>query len=156
MGVRGRGAWGSGAAAVALLAAGCAAGGPAFDEDGFDRPRPTVVASSAGQDQEESLDVAPRIPEGETVLAIENVQGGRELEFLGGVREGALGFAVSCRGTGTVTVSYDPAGLSFPLTCEQARTNSVYNRFETVRARKEASVRVDAPSTLRWSMSVGQ
>ncbi|MER7959505.1 MULTISPECIES: hypothetical protein [unclassified Streptomyces] len=63
---------------------------------------------------------------------------------------------VACQGKGTVTVSYAPAGLSFPLKCVDGEVSTTYNQIELKHDRDSASVNVQAPSSVRWAMSVGQ
>ncbi|MEU7039404.1 hypothetical protein ABZ958_38060 [Streptomyces sp. NPDC046237] len=63
---------------------------------------------------------------------------------------------VACQGIGTINVSYTPAGLSFPLQCVDGEVSTTYNQIELKHERESASVYVQAPSSVRWAMSVGQ
>jgi hypothetical protein len=79
-----------------------------------------------------------------------------EVPLKGGVRKGPLGIMVACQGKGTVTVTFAPSGLSFPLECVEGEVSTTYNQIELKHERESASVSVQAPSTVRWAMSVGQ
>ncbi|MFC5802092.1 hypothetical protein [Streptomyces formicae] len=79
-----------------------------------------------------------------------------EVPLKGGVREGALGIMVTCQGNGTVNVTFAPSGLSFPLHCSDGDVSTTYNQIDLRYERESAFVKVQAPSTIRWAMSVGQ
>ncbi|MBL3670783.1 hypothetical protein JL475_33465 [Streptomyces sp. M2CJ-2] len=74
----------------------------------------------------------------------------------GGIRPGALSVLVNCQGEGTLTVSVDPVGLSFPLECVDGEVSSTYNELALKQTRPQATVKVEAPSPVRWSLTIGQ
>ncbi|MFD0368508.1 hypothetical protein [Streptomyces sp. NPDC127114] len=103
-----------------------------------------------------SVETAPKLPDGTSLAEVANAQGNREVDLKGGVHRGPLGIIVSCQGKGTVNVTFAPSGLSFPLNCVEGQVNTTYNQIELKHERTSASVSVQAPSTVRWAMSVGQ
>ncbi|MGW7431305.1 hypothetical protein ACWGIN_17315 [Streptomyces sp. NPDC054861] len=142
--------------AIALLSVGCT---PDDAKEGQKPTTPTVAPSSAlpsGPPPSGSVKTAPKLPDGKALAAVANVQGNGELPLKGGVRKGPLGIIVSCQGKGTVKVTYAPSGLSFPLNCVEGQVHTTYNQIELKHERKSASVNVQAPSSVRWAMSVGQ
>ncbi|MFD9033515.1 hypothetical protein ACFVZW_20530 [Streptomyces sp. NPDC059567] len=55
-----------------------------------------------------------------------------------------------------MTVTFAPSGLSFPLRCVEGEVSTTYNQIDLKQDRESASVSVQAPSPVRWAMSVGQ
>ncbi|MGA4979383.1 hypothetical protein [Streptomyces cinereoruber] len=141
--------------AVAFLSTGCT---PDNAEESK-KLSPSSAQSSASASEENpsgSVETAPKLPDGKVLAAVANVQGNRELDLKGGVRKGPLGVIVSCQGKGTVNVTYTPSGLSFPLQCTEGKVSTTYNQIDLKQERPSASVNVQAPSSVRWAMSVGQ
>ncbi|MEU7291741.1 hypothetical protein AB0A76_00830 [Streptomyces exfoliatus] len=91
-----------------------------------------------------------------SLAAVANMQGNMEVALQGGVREAPLGIMVSCEGKGTMNVTYAPAGLSFPLQCVNGTVSTTFNQIDLKQKRASASISVQAPSSVRWAMSVGQ
>ncbi|MEU4068321.1 hypothetical protein AB0F25_39015 [Streptomyces wedmorensis] len=146
-------------ASVSFLSVGCTADG----EEGKTRPSASATSSSprantTGTEEEPSGSVTtpPKLPDGKTLAAVANVQGNMEIPLKGGVREASLSIMVSCQGKGTVTVTYAPSGLSFPLKCVEGMVSTTYNQIDLKHKRESASVSVQAPSSVRWAVSVGQ
>ncbi|MEU6376554.1 hypothetical protein [Streptomyces sp. NPDC046909] len=120
-------------------------------------PEATAEATRRAENVEgESVTEAPQLIDGETVTSVTDVRGSRAVEIKGGVRPGAVGIAVNCRGEGTLTVELHPVGLSFPLKCVAGEISSTYNQIDLKKAREEAWVQVTAGSGVRWALSVGQ
>ncbi|MEU2430512.1 hypothetical protein ABZ611_13570 [Streptomyces sp. NPDC007861] len=104
----------------------------------------------------DSVTKAPAVPDGKVIAAVENGSGSKVLELQGGFSSGNLAVAVNCEGKGTLQVTLEPVGLSFPMKCKDGEVFSTYNQFALKRARQEASVSVQASSKVRWSMTVAQ
>lgn len=67
-----------------------------------------------------------------------------------------LAIQVNCQGKGTLKVFIEPVGVSFPLECVEGEVSSTYNEMRVKGARAEGSVRVSAPSDVRWALTVDQ
>ncbi|WP_237749418.1 hypothetical protein [Streptomyces sp. SS] len=117
-------------------------------------PRPSATATE--EEPSGSVTTAPKLIDGKSLAAVANIQGNMEVPLKGGVREAPLSIMVSCQGKGTVTVTYAPSGLSFPLQCVDSTVSTTYNQIDLKHKRASASVSVQAPSSVRWAMSVGQ
>lgn len=104
----------------------------------------------------ETVTKAPVLPDGEVVAQAVNVTGNREMDIRGGIKAGPLSVLVNCQGQGTLTVSVEPAGLSFPLECVDGEVSSTFNQLSLKRARDHGTVSVTAPSRVRWALTVGQ
>jgi hypothetical protein len=150
--------------ATALLAAvmalsGCTGGqGDAAPRSRTPTPRRT---SSPAPDRAEhvpgeSVTKAPALVEGKVKAQAANAQGDRELEIRGGIKAGPLSILVNCQGKGTLKVSVQPLGLSFPLTCVDGEVSSTLNKIDLKRSRGYGTVNVTAPSRVRWAVTVGQ
>ncbi|MFC7927875.1 hypothetical protein [Streptomyces cinereoruber] len=139
--------------AVAFLSTGCTTD----NAEESKKPSSSSAQPSASEENPSgSVETAPKLPDGKVLAAVANVQGNRELDLKGGVRKGPLGVIVSCQGKGTVNVTYTPSGLSFPLQCAEGKVSTTYNQIDLKHERTSASVNVQAPSSVRWAMSVGQ
>ncbi|WP_235192986.1 hypothetical protein [Streptomyces viridochromogenes] len=99
---------------------------------------------------------APVLPEGEVVAQAVNATGNREMDIRGGIKSGPLSVLVNCQGQGTLTVSVEPVGLSFPLECVDGEVSSTFNQLSLKRARDHGTVSVTAPSQVRWALTVGR
>ena|GEM_PF-6052700 len=97
---------------------------------------------------------APVLPEGKVVARAVNAVGNQELEIRGGA--GPLSVLVNCQGKGTLTVSVEPGGLSFPLECVDGEVSSLLNQLALKRTGDHGTVSVTAPSRVRWALAVGR
>jgi hypothetical protein len=118
--------------------------------------RPTQASSKAEQAGGESVTRAPKTVEGKSLLSTASRTGNATLPLAGGLKEGTLGLQVNCQGKGTLTVSLEPSGVSFPLECVPQEVTSTYNQVRLKRARGEATLQINAPSTVRWALTVEQ
>lgn len=142
---------------AALLSTGCTsddkAGAPPASS-ASEKPHGKTTSPTVGK--KESVEVAPKIPDGTTIAAVANAKGGMEVPLKGGVHKGPLGIMVTCQGKGTVNVSFAPSGLAFPLKCVDGEAITTYNQIDLRYDRGSASISVQASSGVRWAMSVGQ
>ncbi|MEJ8670357.1 hypothetical protein OG331_23925 [Streptomyces sp. NBC_01017] len=99
---------------------------------------------------------APVLPDGKVVAQAVNATGNREMEIRGGIKAGPLSVLVNCQGQGTLTVSVEPVGLSFPLECVDGEVSSTFNQLSLKRARVHGTVSVTAPAGVRWALTVGR
>lgn len=125
-------------------------------------PRPTASpAGSPASDRAEhvpgeTVTKAPVLPDGKVVAQAVNATGNREMEIRGGIKAGPLSVLVNCQGQGTLTVSVEPVGLSFPLECVDGEVSSTFNQLSLKRARVHGTVSVTAPAGVRWALTVGR
>ncbi|MDN3258915.1 hypothetical protein QWJ26_03660 [Streptomyces sp. CSDS2] len=149
--------------AVAVLAVGCGnddSDAPGTSRKGPARPSSSSVRTPSPDRAEhipgETVTKAPALPAGEVVAQAVNAAGNRELEIAGGLKSGPLAVLVHCKGKGKLTVEVEPVGLNFPLECVAGEVSSTYNQLDLKNTRGQGTVSVTAPSTVRWSITVGQ
>lgn len=78
------------------------------------------------------------------------------LPLAGGLKKGPLGLQVHCQGKGTLTITVEPTGLSFPLECVAQEISSTYNEVRLKRDRGEATIQINAPAAVRWALTAEQ
>ncbi|MFJ4522698.1 hypothetical protein ACIP4Y_17395 [Streptomyces sp. NPDC088810] len=150
-------------AAVAALTVGCTASdgatpdarhasSPSSASSSTQSPTPGRAEHVAG----ESVTKAPTLPDGNVVVKAANVTGNREMDIKGGLKAGPLSVMVNCQGEGELTVRVEPAGLRFPLKCVAGEVSSTYNQLNLKHTRAQGTVRVTAPSGVRWAITVGR
>ncbi|MET8097645.1 hypothetical protein ABZV29_14385 [Streptomyces sp. NPDC005236] len=155
------------AAALALALTGCTAdrnnsAAPATASSRASSPASSPKASPASDRTQylpgESVTKAPDLPDGKVVARTANAHGNAEIDVPGGIGPGSLSIAVNCEGRGTLNVSVDPTGLSFPLTCAAGKVSGILNRLDRRHAdsHAHATVTVTAPAGIRWSLTVGR
>ncbi|WP_234439841.1 hypothetical protein [Streptomyces bicolor] len=82
--------------------------------------------------------------------------GSRSLGFGKGDEGDALIVAVRCQGKGTIKVTVRPADVNFPLECLEGEVSAIHNQFTVSGVEDKGTVSVEAPTTVRWSMTVGR
>ncbi|MFF7643648.1 hypothetical protein ACFZCX_25800 [Streptomyces canus] len=121
---------------------------------------PSPTKSSAPDSVEhipgETVTKAPVFLDGKAAVQTANVRGSEELEVPGGLKAGHLAILVNCQGEGTLTVSVQPVGLSFPLECVKGEVSSIFNQMDLTNAHTYGTVKVTASSRIRWALTVGQ
>ncbi|WP_406100677.1 hypothetical protein OG698_00380 [Streptomyces sp. NBC_01003] len=99
----------------------------------------------------------PELDGTETVAGRQSgTRGGRTLEYRKGEKGQDLIIAVRCRGKGEIKVSLNPVKVSFPLKCVGGEVTTTYNQVGVAGVEKKGTVSVQAPSTVRWSMTIGR
>ncbi|QQM41146.1 hypothetical protein [Streptomyces liliifuscus] len=87
-------------------------------------------------------------------------RGGGTFEFGEGEKGDALIIAVRCQGKGEIKVSVKPVNVGFPLECVDGEagttTSTTYNQVGVAGVEKKGTVSVLAPSSVRWSMTIGR
>ncbi|MFF5360939.1 hypothetical protein ACFY4I_16340 [Streptomyces scabiei] len=122
---------------------------PAADSGEGDEAAVTETAAEVAPD----LDMAERI-----VLRRDGTRGSASMEF-GRARKGdgkTLTVGAQCEGKGEIEVSLRPMGGSFSVTCRDGEVSGDYNQLSVEDADRAGTVTVNAPSTVRWSLSVGR
>jgi hypothetical protein len=122
------------------------------------RPSPDAAIETPSVDSAQpSVDQPPELDGTETVAAEQGVtHGSRSIEFEKGKKGDALIIAVRCQGKGTIDVTVRPAEVSFPLHCLDDEVSTAYNQVGVSGVENEGTVSVEAPSTVRWSMTIGR
>ncbi|MFF8318996.1 hypothetical protein ACF06V_17725 [Streptomyces bobili] len=115
------------------------------------------VGPPAVSPAEPPVDQPPELDGSETLAVRQGVtRGGRTVRFGAGKKGDALTVAVRCQGEGTVEVTVRPAAASFPLACRAGEVTTVQNQMDVSGVEGEGTVTVEAPTTVRWSMTVGR
>jgi hypothetical protein len=144
---------------IATGAAGCS------DEEPTSAPPPTSsktqtphpeTTSRGEHAPDESVSKAPKLPDGQVLAQAANRQGNSDLPVKGLVSRDPLAIMVTCEGKGTLTVTLTPQGVKFPLECVTGESSTTYNQIDLKRDRNSSSIKVAAPSTVRWSLTAGQ
>ncbi|MEV0781947.1 hypothetical protein AB0I52_02930 [Streptomyces sp. NPDC050423] len=161
--------WGAGsgraiallAVAVALGASGCSGGGNSAATPPAPSTSATAPPSRTGGRGEhvegEKVSVAPKpVKDGKVLLSVASRHGNAELPLEAGTGSGPMAVQVNCQGKGTLKVVIEPLAVSFPLECAEGEVSSTYNELALKRAHAEGSVRVSAPSGIRWALTVEQ
>nr|WP_237540308.1 hypothetical protein [Streptomyces sp. SID4917] len=118
-------------------------------------PSSTPESNRAEHVEGETVTEAPKpVNGGKVLLSTESRRGNAILPLKGEIGAGLLAIQVNCHGKGTLTVSLEPVGLSFPLECVNQEVSSTYNEMHLKRARSEGTVQITAPSTVQWSLMV--
>jgi hypothetical protein len=127
-------------------------------------PARTTPAADTGEGDEAavsevSVDDAPDLEMADrVVLRRDGTRGSASMEF-GKARKGdgkTLTVGAQCEGKGEIEVSLRPMGGSFTMACRDGEVSSEYNQFTVDGADRAGTVSVTAPSTVRWSLSVGR
>ncbi|MFE2536566.1 hypothetical protein [Streptomyces sp. NPDC059371] len=99
----------------------------------------------------------PTLDGGETLAGRQNVtSGSASIPFGKGKKSDALIVAVNCQGAGKIKVAVQPVHASFPLDCVAGKVNTTYNEMAIKGVERGGVVSVQAPSGVRWSMTIGR
>ncbi|MFG2661127.1 hypothetical protein [Streptomyces sp. NPDC048425] len=105
----------------------------------------------------ESVKSPPDLDGTETVAGRQRgTRGERTLEYRKGEKGQDLIVAVRCQGKGEIKVSLNPVKARFPLKCVDDEVTTIYNQVGVTGVEKRGTVSVQAPSTVRWSMTIGR
>ncbi|MEU3862835.1 hypothetical protein AB0F03_37020 [Streptomyces sp. NPDC028722] len=99
----------------------------------------------------------PELDPDETLAGRQTVTSGNAtLPFNKGRKGDALIVAVRCQGQGTIKVAVRPVHVSFPLECVAGKVSTTYNQVAVGGANHSGVVSVEAPTAVRWSMTIGR
>ncbi|MFF9156091.1 hypothetical protein ACF1AB_28120 [Streptomyces sp. NPDC014846] len=99
----------------------------------------------------------PELDDDETLAGRRQVtRGNATLAFRKGKKGDALIVAVRCQGPGTIKVAVRSVHVSFPLECLANKVSTTYNQVGIGRVDRSGVVSVEAPSAVRWSMTIGR
>ncbi|MEU1407668.1 hypothetical protein ABZ471_35975 [Streptomyces sp. NPDC005728] len=122
-------------------------------------PEPDAAAGTAGPggSAQPPVQKPPELDAGEALAGRQNVTSGNaSFAFREGRKGDALIVAVRCRGAGVVKVAVRPVHVSFPLKCLTDEVSTVYNQVAVGGADRSGVVSVEAPSSVRWTMTIGR
>ncbi|WP_317444630.1 hypothetical protein [Streptomyces collinus] len=82
--------------------------------------------------------------------------GSASFAYTGGRKGDTLILAVRCQGKGEVKVAVRPVHVTFRLSCPADRADTVYHQVHITGTAPGGTASVQAPSTVRWSMTIGR
>ncbi|MEU9785486.1 hypothetical protein AB0H92_31760 [Streptomyces phaeochromogenes] len=134
---------------------------PEQDSDPDSDPNADADADADAGSDSDPVKAPPELDDSETVVARRGeTRGGGTFEFGEGEKGEALIIAVRCQGKGEIEVSVKPVNVGFPLECVDGRagtaTSTAYNQVDVAGVEKKGTVSVLAPSSVRWSMTIGR
>ncbi|MFF5012115.1 hypothetical protein [Streptomyces sp. NPDC001165] len=120
---------------------------------------PGSAAATATPDSsaQPSVRQPPELDADETLAGRQKATTGNASISFGKGRKGdALIVAVSCQGTGRIKVAVRPVRASFPLECRADQVSTTYNQLAVSGVDRSGVASVEAPSSVRWSMTIGR
>ncbi|WP_333779180.1 hypothetical protein [Streptomyces sp. IBSBF 3136] len=87
---------------------------------------------------------------------LEPTTGNASIAFTGGRKGDTLILALRCQGQGEVSVTVRPVHVAFTLSCPVDRADTVYHEVRVTGTAHSGTATVEAPSTVRWSMTIGR
>ncbi|MEU1012449.1 hypothetical protein [Streptomyces sp. NPDC005890] len=105
-----------------------------------------------------SVQVPPELDADETLAGRQKMTtGNASIDFRKGKKKGdALIVAVRCQGAGTIKVAVQSVHVTFPLECHADQVSTTYNQVGVGGVDRSGTVSVQAPSSVRWSMTIGR
>ncbi|MDC2955593.1 hypothetical protein PO587_14060 [Streptomyces gilvifuscus] len=85
----------------------------------------------------------------------EMTSGNASIAYSKGRKGDALIVAVSCRGEGKIKVVVRSVHVSFSQPCVADKNSTNYNQVDLTGADRNGVASVEAPSAVRWSMTIG-
>lgn len=117
----------------------------------------TATAPASQAPTEPSVQQPPELDADETLAGRQDATSGNaNVEFVKGKKGDALVVAVRCQGQGKINVSVPSVHVSFPLECLTGEISTTYNQVAVTGVERNGSVSVHAPSSVRWSMTIGR
>ncbi|MGW1986307.1 hypothetical protein ACWCPJ_28255 [Streptomyces collinus] len=143
--------------AAGTVSAGMATAGTASAGTG---PTTTPTAPTAPTGTSAARPLFRRAPEldPDDILAgrQEPITGSASFAYTGGRKGDTLILAVRCQGEGGVEVTVHAVHVSFPLRCPADRADTVRHEVRVTGTARGGTASVQAPSTVRWSMTIGR
>ncbi|MDX2593241.1 hypothetical protein PV343_13485 [Streptomyces sp. WI03-4A] len=82
--------------------------------------------------------------------------GSASFTYSKGKKGDALIVAVRCQGAGKIKVAVRSVHVTFPLECVADQVSTTYNQVGVGGVDRSGVVSVEAPSSVRWSMTIGR
>ncbi|MFJ9814743.1 hypothetical protein ACIRU3_05620 [Streptomyces sp. NPDC101151] len=113
--------------------------------------------ATPGGTAQPSVQVPPELDADETLAGRQKATTGNAgIAYGKGKKGDALIVAVRCRGTGKIKVAVRSAHVSFPLECLDDQVSTTYNQVAVGGVDRSGVVSVEAPSSVRWSLTIGR
>ncbi|MGC0338273.1 hypothetical protein [Streptomyces sp. SLBN-8D4] len=146
-------------AAMAFPAAACTTDHPESKQVTQPRhsssPSP-ATASAAPSTAQPSVQKPPELDEGETLAGRQEMTNGNAgIAYSKGGKGDALIVAVSCQGEGKIKVVVRSVHVSFSQPCVADKVSTIQNQVDLTGADRDGVASVEAPSAVRWSMTIG-
>ena len=115
-----------------------------------------ATATSAPSTAQPSVQTPPELDVSETLAGRqESTSGGASVAFSKGRKGQTLIIAVRCQGEGKIKVAVRPVQVSFSQPCVADESSTNYNAVDLTGADRGGVASVEAPSGVRWSMTIG-
>ncbi|MFD8376120.1 hypothetical protein ACFV2Z_36135 [Streptomyces sp. NPDC059688] len=99
----------------------------------------------------------PKLDADETLAGRQQVTGGNAtVAYRKGRKGDALILAVRCQGPGRIKATVRSVHVSFSLDCPAGQVSTTYNQVGIGRVDRGGVVSVEAPSAVRWSVTIGR
>lgn len=82
-------------------------------------------------------------------------RGGATIAYTKGRKGEALIVAVRCQGEGKIKVAVRSVHVSFSQPCVAGESSTIQNEVHLTGSDRDGVVSVEAPSSVRWSMTIG-
>lgn len=115
-----------------------------------------ATATAAPITAQPSVQKPPELDDGETLAGRQEVTSGNaSVAYSKGRKGDALIVAVRCRGEGKIKVVVRSVHTSFSQPCVADKISTIHNQVALAGADRGGVVSVEAPSAVRWSMTIG-
>ncbi|MGW3497187.1 hypothetical protein [Streptomyces sp. NPDC001020] len=119
-------------------------------------PVPTVAVTTPGT-IEPSVRKPPELDSAETLAGRQKeTRGNASFPYGKGKKGDALIVAARCQGQGKIKVVVSSVHTSFSQKCLTGEVSTDYNQIAVTGADRSGVVSVEAPSAVRWSMTIGR
>ncbi|MBJ6636831.1 hypothetical protein H4K36_00590 [Streptomyces sp. DHE7-1] len=120
-------------------------------------PGAPTVTTTPGSSAQPSVQKPPELDADETLAGRQKVTtGNASLAFSKGKKGDALIVAVRCQGAGKIKVAVRSVHIAFPLECLADQVSTTYNQVGVGGVDRSGVVSVQAPPSVRWSMTIGR
>ncbi|WP_336112601.1 hypothetical protein [Streptomyces sp. PTD9-10] len=117
----------------------------------------TTATATPGSSAQPSAPQPPELDADETLAGRQKATtGNASIAFAKGRKGDALIVAVRCQGAGRIKVAVRPVHASFRLECLAGKASTTYNQLDLGGAAHSGVASVEAPSSVRWSMTIGR
>ncbi|MFC8364548.1 hypothetical protein ACFUIY_32335 [Streptomyces griseorubiginosus] len=103
------------------------------------------------------MQTPPELDVSETLAGRQEVTSGNaSVAYSKGKKGQALIIAVRCQGEGKIRVVVRPVHVSFSQPCVADESSTISNEVDLTGADRDGVASVEAPSAVRWSMTIGR
>ncbi|MFD5400544.1 hypothetical protein [Streptomyces griseorubiginosus] len=115
-----------------------------------------ATATSAPSTAHPSAQTPPELDVSETLAGRqESTSGNASVAYSRGRKGQTLIIAVRCQGEGKIKVAVRPVNVSFSQPCVADESSTNFNEVDLTGADRDGVASVEAPSAVRWSMTIG-